>query len=133
LKAKHSSSYGSIHIFIRFWYASQLFTSRIKLFKYIVRTKLKKATEKKKLPLAQTNKIYAKVQNHVHWIMVYKIYLSASSFDNPQQDSCIFFVALILFTFSQLLRMPRILQEETKNNSMQVSFTCIYTFLSITR
>jgi hypothetical protein len=63
-----SSSYGSIYIFIHFWYASQLFTPRIKLFKYIVRTKLKKATEKKKVSLAQTNKIYAKIQNHVHWM-----------------------------------------------------------------
>jgi hypothetical protein len=128
-----SSSYGSIHIFICFWYASQLFTPRIKLFKYIVRTKLKKATEKKKVSLAQTNKIYAKIQNHVHWIMVYNIFLSTSSFYYPQQDNCIFFVAVVLFTFSQLLRMPRILQEETKNIFMQVSFTCIYTFLSITR
>jgi hypothetical protein len=51
-----SSSSSSIHIFIRFQYATQMFTHQIKLFKYIVQTETKKGTRKKMLLSRETNK-----------------------------------------------------------------------------
>jgi hypothetical protein len=47
---------------------------------------------------AKINKIYSKIQNHVHCTMVHSIFLSASYLDNPRGDSCIFFLAMVLFT-----------------------------------